>query len=142
MRKIKRILDLKKETINYINKCNSISYITEPLYYYVMHDGSTMNSMTIQKKYNQLNATIEVIDLLKKDNISKVYYKYESMFILIAMDYLYTNTDDDYIRKKVKEYVKDGCIRNENKKNIRMKLVLAVLFPHIFQLVKKIKRKR
>ena len=107
-----------------------------------MHDGSTMNSMTIQKKYNQINATIEVIDLLKMDNISKVYYKYESMFILIAMDYLYTNTDDDYIRKKVKEYVKDGCIRNENKKNIRMKLILAVLFPHIFQLVKKIKRKR
>ena len=71
-------------TVKVLSKVSKISYVDEPLYNYILRDGSTMNNSNI-------NRNLEII--LAFDNIlSSVDKKYYDVIEYLAVDHLYIST--------------------------------------------------
>lgn len=126
--------------IDYAEKCSKYVYISEPLYYYRIHAESTMNSNIIEQKHNELKGMEYSIELLKKVNESSVYVDYQSVYILEAMDYIFNYGEDKNIRKIVEDYLREGCIKKERNLTLKMKLIIAVYFPWLAKIIKKLHR--
>ena len=71
-------------TVKVLSKASKISYVDEPLYNYILRDGSTMNNSNIDRN-------LEII--LAFDNIlSSVDKKYYDVIEYLAVDHLYIST--------------------------------------------------
>lgn len=86
---------------------NKISYVNEPLYYYIIHEGSTMTSTNVIRNLDIINAFEDIITFLKD---KKMYKNYYSEIEFMAINNLYISTIVRIIRSNVS--------KNEKKKII------------------------
>lgn len=66
-------------------KANRISYVDEPLYHYIIRDGSIMTSSGIQKNLDIISAFDDVIAYFKKQN---KYKEFKDEIEFLAIDHL------------------------------------------------------
>ena len=72
-------------TIKTLSKTKNISYVNEPLYNYLIRNGSTMNNSNIDRNLEILEAFNEIINLNKQD-------EYKEIITFLAIDHIYIST--------------------------------------------------
>lgn len=118
---------------SYLEQCNKITIINQPLYYYRSRENSAVNqNETITKKLDKLN----VLNLLKNLKINKLEFKKQIAIheIDIRLSFLIKNRIDNKEQLK-REIVK---IRQE-KKRYHIKLGLKNTLKYMYLLLKLIK---
>lgn len=107
---------------------NKISFVNEPLYNYIVREGSTMTSSNLVRNLDIITAFDDAIKYFKKHNLYKKYYQ-ELEFL--AIDNIYISTIVRIVRSKATNQEKMDIIKkllnfmNDNfssyKKNIHIK---------------------
>lgn len=94
----------------------SISIIEEPLYYYLLREGSTMNNSNVERNLEILEAMDEIIEFCRNNNIFEKYY---SEVEYLAVLHIYIPTIVRIIRanadKKIKKEAVNSIIIYMNK---------------------------
>ncbi len=109
---------------------NKISYVNEPLYYYIIREGSTMTSTNVIKNLDIIKAFEDVITFLKD---KKIYEKYCSEIEFMAIDNLYISTIVRVIRSNASKNKKNEIISkllkyfNDNFNNYKKNKYLSTL---------------
>lgn len=109
---------------------NKISYVNEPLYYYIIREGSTMTSTNVIKNLDIIKAFEDVITFLKNN---KLYEKYYSEIEFMAIDNLYISTIVRVIRSNASKNKKNEIISkllkyfNDNFNNYKKNKYLSTL---------------
>ena len=137
----------------YIINCNNISYLKENLYYYNMNNLQSAtkvkaNPKFILSNYNQVLTTDEIIETIKVNNYSDIYYELEVGQILMSNYVIYhLKKNNDVIKIKklkdlIKKYKNDGCIKKEKNLIIKFKLLFCLYFNDLYQFCKNIDNNR
>ena len=88
-------------------KANKISFVNEPLYHYIIRNGSIMTSSTIQKNLDILSAFEDIIYYFKKENVYEIF---KDELEYMAIDHLFIATSIRVIElsnfKELKENLK------------------------------------
>lgn len=79
--------------------CKKIGYVNEPLYDYLLREGSTMNNSNVIRNLEILDAFNEIV----KD---KKYKKYYDIIEFLAIDHIYISTIVRVINAKVDKNIK------------------------------------
>lgn len=77
-------------TVNIYGLTKKIGFVSQPLYNYIIREGSTMNNSNIQRNLEIIMAFDEIIKFYKSKKIYEKYYKYLE-FLAIYNIYLATN---------------------------------------------------
>lgn len=73
-------------TVKTIISANKISFVDEPLYYYIIREGSTMNNNNVKRNTELFFAFNDLMDYLKKKRKFKKYY---SIVEFLAIEHIY-----------------------------------------------------
>ena len=141
--------DFDFSTIVLLN-AKRISLIEEPLYFYVLRQGSTMNNSNVKRNLEIIDAFNNILDYTKKYKLYKKYYE-ELEFLAISHIYLYAivriiKSKADKKEKikninKLKNYLKNNFENYKNNKylkkfiGIKRKLIYFLINYNLYFLV-------
>lgn len=126
-------------TIEYINKCEKVSFSKKLLYNYVQRDGSLINSKFNLKKLSSLKAYERIIDIVSKINkeyLKTIYYflfelNYElSVRIRISGDLEKYKKEYKMLKKNMRKYYFKFILKNIKLK-YKLKSTIKLLFYRI-----------
>ena len=147
-------------TLKVLVNNNRISYVDEPLFYYVYREGSTMNNSNVERNLEILDAFNDIISYLRKN---KLYDKYYDRIEFLAIYHIYiagitrvirseadsknkrevVNKLSSYMKNNFKNYTKNKYLKllDKNKKIIynllRLKMYSCIRI--LFYLKEKLK---
>ncbi len=90
--------------------CKKITFIDEPLYYYVTHENSIMNNKNISKNYQIIDAFDDIINYYKENNL---YDEFKEEINFLAIDHIFIsasvriiiNSDKRQLEKNLKPLI-------------------------------------
>ena len=93
-------------TLKILSKANKISFIDEPLYNYLIREGSTMNNLNLDKNMDIILAFDEVLKFIDK--------KYYDIIEFLAVDHIFISTTVRIINADAKRNMKMELINKIN----------------------------
>ena len=93
-------------SVKTILKANKITYVDEPLYYYYLRAGSTMNNSNVKRNLEQFLAHDELITYCKQEGIYEERY---SLLEILCIDHLLISTTVRIERAKASSELRSNC---------------------------------
>ncbi len=85
--------------------CKKITFIDEPLYYYVTHENSIMNNKNISKNYQIIDAFDDIINYYKENNL---YDEFKEEINFLAIDHIFISASVRIIINSGKKELKEN----------------------------------
>ena len=95
-------------TLKILVNSDKISFVDEPLYYYLIRQGSTMNNSNVKRNLEILEAFEDITTYLKKN---KMYEKYYDKLEYLAIDHIYISTIVRIINADADKQIKKETIK-------------------------------